>query len=131
MWSILKERNDSFFLSKGPVVELVIDAIKIQCMSYDYTNCSHGISYELLYHDSSSSRIKYDVTCHCYHSFCWNCDEEAHTPVDCETVAKWMKNISSEFKITTSGWTVANTKPCHVLNVSYPLRKTKIARTHT
>ncbi|KAL5818699.1 hypothetical protein ACOSQ4_022541 [Xanthoceras sorbifolium] len=30
----------------------------------------------------------FDVTCHCSHSFCWNCTEEAHRPVDFDTVAK-------------------------------------------
>ncbi|RHN61579.1 putative aminoacyltransferase, E1 ubiquitin-activating enzyme [Medicago truncatula] len=76
-------------------------------------DCCNAISYELPYHHgSSSSRINYDVTCLCYHSFCWNCGEEAHTPVDCEIVAKWMKKTSSEFKITTNGWIIANTKRC-------------------
>jgi len=76
-------------------------------------DCCHAISYELPYHhNSGSSRINYDVTCLCYHSFCWNCGEEAHTPVNCEIVAKWMKKTSSEFKITTSGWIIANTKRC-------------------
>ncbi|KAL5816011.1 hypothetical protein ACOSQ3_024389 [Xanthoceras sorbifolium] len=31
----------------------------------------------------------FDVTCRCSHSFCWNCTEEAHRSVDCDTVAKW------------------------------------------
>ncbi|RRT75962.1 hypothetical protein B296_00030705 [Ensete ventricosum] len=37
----------------------------------------------------------YDVCCGCSYNFCWNCTEEAHRPVDCVTVAKWiMKNCA-------------------------------------
>nr|GMC55917.1 probable E3 ubiquitin-protein ligase ARI8 [Ipomoea batatas] len=38
----------------------------------------------------------YDVTCCCSYSFCWNCCEEAHRPVDCGTVAKWILKNSAE-----------------------------------
>ncbi|ESR41950.1 hypothetical protein CICLE_v10012327mg [Citrus x clementina] len=38
----------------------------------------------------------YDVTCRCSYSFCWNCTEEAHRPVDCDTVAKWVLKNSAE-----------------------------------
>ncbi|MQM09955.1 hypothetical protein Taro_042837 [Colocasia esculenta] len=38
----------------------------------------------------------YDVTCNCSYSFCWNCTEEAHRPVDCSTVAKWILKNSAE-----------------------------------
>ncbi|KAF9674531.1 hypothetical protein SADUNF_Sadunf10G0136800 [Salix dunnii] len=38
----------------------------------------------------------YDVTCRCAYSFCWNCTEEAHRPVDCGTVAKWILKNSAE-----------------------------------
>uniref|UniRef100_A0A2C9UMJ5 RBR-type E3 ubiquitin transferase n=1 Tax=Manihot esculenta TaxID=3983 RepID=A0A2C9UMJ5_MANES len=38
----------------------------------------------------------YDVTCRCSYSFCWNCTEEAHRPVDCGTVAKWILKNSAE-----------------------------------
>lgn len=31
-----------------------------------------------------------DVFCRCGAAFCFNCKEEAHRPVDCETVRKWM-----------------------------------------
>ena len=31
-----------------------------------------------------------DVHCSCGASFCWNCQEDAHRPVDCETVRKWL-----------------------------------------
>ncbi|URE12708.1 E3 ubiquitin-protein ligase [Musa troglodytarum] len=38
----------------------------------------------------------YDVCCSCSYSFCWNCAEEAHRPVDCATVAKWILKNSAE-----------------------------------
>nr|CAB3481602.1 unnamed protein product [Digitaria exilis]CAB3483687.1 unnamed protein product [Digitaria exilis] len=38
----------------------------------------------------------YDVSCNCKFSFCWNCTEEAHRPVNCETVSKWILKNSAE-----------------------------------
>lgn len=52
----------------------------------------------------------YDVSCNCSHSFCWNCSEEAHRPVDCGTVAKWMLKNSAESE--NMNWILANSKPC-------------------
>ncbi|CAI9762845.1 unnamed protein product [Fraxinus pennsylvanica] len=52
----------------------------------------------------------YDVTCSCSYSFCWNCTEEAHRPVDCETVAKWILKNSAESE--NMNWILANSKPC-------------------
>ncbi|KAJ7978294.1 RBR-type E3 ubiquitin transferase [Quillaja saponaria] len=52
----------------------------------------------------------YDVTCHCSYSFCWNCTEEAHRPVDCVTVAKWILKNSAESE--NMNWILANSKPC-------------------
>ncbi|KAL1535258.1 RBR-type E3 ubiquitin transferase [Salvia divinorum] len=52
----------------------------------------------------------YDVTCSCSYSFCWNCAEEAHRPVDCETVAKWVLKNSAESE--NMNWILANSKPC-------------------
>ncbi|KAK4487891.1 hypothetical protein RD792_003629 [Penstemon davidsonii] len=52
----------------------------------------------------------YDVTCRCSHSFCWNCVEEAHRPVDCGTVAKWILKNSAESE--NMNWILANSKPC-------------------
>ncbi|XP_076886986.1 putative E3 ubiquitin-protein ligase ARI8 isoform X2 [Bidens hawaiensis] len=51
-----------------------------------------------------------DVTCHCSYSFCWNCTEEAHRPVDCETVSKWIRKNSAESE--NMNWILANSKPC-------------------
>ncbi|KAL8094532.1 hypothetical protein AgCh_036168 [Apium graveolens] len=52
----------------------------------------------------------YDVTCRCLSSFCWNCLEEAHSPVDCESAGKWMLKNSSESENVI--WILANTQPC-------------------
>ncbi|CAN6826263.1 unnamed protein product [Brassica oleracea] len=32
----------------------------------------------------------YDVTCLCSYEFCWNCSEDAHRPVNCDMVSKWI-----------------------------------------
>ncbi|PIA29737.1 hypothetical protein AQUCO_05800083v1 [Aquilegia coerulea] len=52
----------------------------------------------------------YDVSCNCTYSFCWNCTEEAHRPVDCGTVAKWILKNSAESE--NMNWILANSKPC-------------------
>ncbi|XP_073299636.1 probable E3 ubiquitin-protein ligase ARI8 isoform X1 [Primulina huaijiensis] len=52
----------------------------------------------------------YDVNCSCSYGFCWNCTEEAHRPVDCETVAKWILKNSAESE--NMNWILANSKPC-------------------
>ncbi|KAL1808019.1 hypothetical protein DCAR_0727418 [Daucus carota subsp. sativus] len=52
----------------------------------------------------------YDVSCRCSYSFCWNCTEEAHRPVDCSTVAKWVMKNSAESE--NMNWILANSKPC-------------------
>lgn len=52
----------------------------------------------------------YDVSCLCSYSFCWNCTEEAHRPVDCDTVAKWILKNSAESE--NMNWILANSKPC-------------------
>ncbi|XP_058181591.1 probable E3 ubiquitin-protein ligase ARI8 [Rhododendron vialii] len=52
----------------------------------------------------------YDVFCPCSYGFCWNCTEEAHRPVDCGTVAKWVTKNNAESENTN--WILAYTKPC-------------------
>ncbi|XP_021772292.1 probable E3 ubiquitin-protein ligase ARI8 isoform X1 [Chenopodium quinoa] len=52
----------------------------------------------------------YDVTCRCSHGFCWSCTEEAHRPVDCGTVCKWIMKNSAESE--NMNWILANSKPC-------------------
>jgi hypothetical protein len=34
--------------------------------------------------------VAQDIFCRCGNAFCFNCKEEAHRPVDCDTVRKWM-----------------------------------------
>nr|CAD1819943.1 unnamed protein product [Ananas comosus var. bracteatus] len=63
----------------------------------------------------------YDVCCNCSYSFCWNCTEEAHRPVDCGTVAKWILKNSAESE--NMNWILANSKPCPSVNGL--LRKTR------
>ncbi|XP_072989894.1 probable E3 ubiquitin-protein ligase ARI8 [Typha latifolia] len=52
----------------------------------------------------------FDVSCNCSSFFCWNCTEEAHRPVDCGTVAKWVLKNSAESE--NMNWILANSKPC-------------------
>ncbi|KAF9612153.1 hypothetical protein IFM89_038341 [Coptis chinensis] len=52
----------------------------------------------------------YDVSCNCKHNFCWNCLEEMHRPVECDTVATWILKNSAESENVT--WILANSKPC-------------------
>ncbi|RCV32093.1 hypothetical protein SETIT_6G230200v2 [Setaria italica] len=52
----------------------------------------------------------YDVSCNCKFNFCWNCTEEAHRPVNCETVSKWILKNSAESE--NMNWILANSKPC-------------------
>lgn len=65
--------------------------------------CENAVEFEL------GSNI-YDVTCLCSHAFCWNCTEEAHRPVDCGTVSKWILKNSAESE--NMNWILANSKPC-------------------
>ncbi|XP_031112366.1 probable E3 ubiquitin-protein ligase ARI8 [Ipomoea triloba] len=52
----------------------------------------------------------YDVVCECSHTFCWNCSEDNHRPVDCGTVAKWMmKNVS---EAENTNWLLSHSKLC-------------------
>ncbi|XP_004293068.1 PREDICTED: probable E3 ubiquitin-protein ligase ARI8 [Fragaria vesca subsp. vesca] len=65
--------------------------------------CEKAISY---YGDDGN----YDVCCHCKYTFCWNCTEEPHRPVECRTVKEWILKNSSEAENTN--WILANSKPC-------------------
>ena len=49
-----------------------------------------------------------DVACACGAAFCFTCREEAHRPVDCETVRRWVVKNSAESENMT--WILANTK---------------------
>ncbi|XP_040383503.1 probable E3 ubiquitin-protein ligase ARI5 isoform X1 [Oryza brachyantha] len=59
----------------------------------------------------------YDISCKCKFSFCWNplvkkmqCGEDAHRPVSCDTVSKWILKNSAESE--NMNWILANSKPC-------------------
>ncbi|CAA7045543.1 unnamed protein product [Microthlaspi erraticum] len=69
--------------------------------------CEHAIFLK-------SESEKYDVSCLCTCEFCWNCSQDAHRPVDCETVSKWIRKNTDESENTN--WILANTKPCPKCN---------------
>ncbi|OWM67416.1 probable E3 ubiquitin-protein ligase ARI7 isoform X2 [Punica granatum] len=66
-----------------------------------------GCEYAVQYAAGSEG---YDVSCLCSFNFCWNCTEEAHRPVDCGTVSKWIMKNSAESE--NMNWILANSKPC-------------------
>lgn len=70
---------------------------------------SPGCEYVVDFGNGNGSG-NYDVSCLCSYSFCWNCSEDAHRPVDCETVSKWIFKNNDESENTN--WILANTKPC-------------------
>ncbi|XP_050267333.1 probable E3 ubiquitin-protein ligase ARI7 [Quercus robur] len=65
-----------------------------------------GCEYAIEFDDNQG----WDVTCACDFSFCWNCVEDAHRPVVCETVANWIAKNYDESETKT--WILAQTKPC-------------------
>ncbi|KAJ0230674.1 IBR domain-containing protein [Hirschfeldia incana] len=67
--------------------------------------CEHAVEFS-----ATGTSINYDVTCSCSHRFCWNCKEDAHSPVDCATVSQWILKNSAEAENTT--WILANSKAC-------------------
>ncbi|XP_074271027.1 putative E3 ubiquitin-protein ligase ARI5 [Silene latifolia] len=66
--------------------------------------CENAVEFEF------GSEGVYNVTCLCSHAFCWNCIEEDHRPVDCDTVVKWTLKNKSQSQNTN--WIAANSKPC-------------------
>ncbi|KAL3519131.1 hypothetical protein ACH5RR_021720 [Cinchona calisaya] len=77
--------------------------------------CDFAVEY-------SGYNSNYDVTCDCSRGFCWNCClEDAHSPADCETVAKWTLKNSSESENTN--WILVNSKPCP--SCKKPIEKNK------
>lgn len=67
--------------------------------------CEHAVEFS-----ATGTSASYDVSCSCLHRFCWNCKEDAHSPVDCGTVSKWILKNSAEAENTT--WILANSKAC-------------------
>lgn len=70
-----------------------------------------GCDYVVCYQGDGGCARDLDVTCLCYHSFCWRCGEESHSPVDCETAGRWMKKIDKSTS-ENGKWILAHTKPC-------------------
>ncbi|PWA38649.1 Zinc finger, C6HC-type [Artemisia annua] len=70
--------------------------------------CDYAVEFDDDFMTDTSSC--YNATCDCKHVFCWKCMEEAHSPLDCKTVGKWvMKNMA---EAENTSWILANTKPC-------------------
>ncbi|KAL6188969.1 hypothetical protein ACLB2K_040359 [Fragaria x ananassa] len=67
------------------------------------TGCEHAVNYV-------GDNENYDVSCLCSYDFCWNCTEETHRPVDCNTVKLWILKNSAESE--NMNWILANSKPC-------------------
>ncbi|GJW31258.1 probable E3 ubiquitin-protein ligase ARI8 [Tanacetum coccineum] len=67
--------------------------------------CDYAIESDHVFEADS-----YDVTCDCKYVFCWKCMEDAHHPLDCETVCKWVLKNKDEAENTT--WILTHTKPC-------------------
>lgn len=51
-----------------------------------------------------------NVTCLCSYEFCWNCTQEVHPAVDCNTVANWFSRYNLEFNMVK--WKTPKIKPC-------------------
>ncbi|XP_050226658.1 probable E3 ubiquitin-protein ligase ARI8 [Mercurialis annua] len=101
MIDLLVSRDDRSKYSRCLVRSYVEQSRKIKwCPG---RNCDYAV--EILDTDGS-----FDVTCHCFASFCWNCDEESHRPVDCETVKKWISKNSSESE--NVNYILTYCKPC-------------------
>ncbi|KAK1433117.1 hypothetical protein QVD17_10023 [Tagetes erecta] len=67
--------------------------------------CEYAIEF-----DDDVDMGSYDVSCLCKYGFCWKCMEDAHRPLDCETVGKWVLKNNAEAENTN--WILAYTKPC-------------------
>lgn len=68
-------------------------------------NCNCAIQF-----DAFGGMVSYGVSCLCSHRYCWNCTEENHRPVDCETVGKWI--LKNEVDSQNAKWILVNSKPC-------------------
>lgn len=67
--------------------------------------CDYAVEF-----DDDFEAGNYDVSCLCKYTFCWKCMEDAHRPLGCETVAKWVLKNTTEAENTN--WILAYTKPC-------------------
>ncbi|XP_055854750.1 E3 ubiquitin-protein ligase ariadne-1 isoform X1 [Episyrphus balteatus] len=71
-------------------------------------NCTYAI--KVTYVDARP------VRCKCGHSFCFDCGENWHDPVQCRLLRKWIKKCDDDSE--TSNWIAANTKECPKCNVT-------------
>ncbi|XVF57754.1 hypothetical protein PTKIN_Ptkin07bG0007600 [Pterospermum kingtungense] len=69
-----------------------------------------GCEYAINFVGDGNESENFNVSCLCSHSFCWNCTQEPHSPVDCETVMKWMSKNHSEAE--NMNYILVFTKPC-------------------
>jgi ariadne-1 len=51
-----------------------------------------------------------DVNCKCRLTFCFNCENETHTPATCDMFAKWTDRMKLEGE--ANNWIAHNTKAC-------------------
>lgn len=68
--------------------------------------CEYAVQIDVVNLDASR-----EVVCDCSHKFCWNCLEECHRPIDCDTVKKWVSMIN-EGESQNLYWIIGNSKPC-------------------
>jgi hypothetical protein len=54
--------------------------------------------------------------CSCGNLFCFDCGDEAHTPVSCETLKIWKEKNAKD--LSSIKWMMENTKPCPKCKVS-------------
>ncbi|RWS02822.1 E3 ubiquitin-protein ligase arih1-like protein, partial [Leptotrombidium deliense] len=56
------------------------------------------------------------VRCYCGKTFCFECGENWHEPVNCDLLKKWIKKCKDDGE--TGKWILANTKSCPTCNVN-------------
>ncbi|GJR18593.1 zinc finger, C6HC-type containing protein [Tanacetum coccineum] len=75
-----------------------------------------GCDCAIEFDDDSYDGDNYDVTFDCKYVFCWKCmEDDAHSPLNCETVGKWALKNTDEAQ-NTNCWILLHTKPCPKCN---------------
>ncbi|GJZ12119.1 probable E3 ubiquitin-protein ligase ARI8 [Tanacetum coccineum] len=76
-----------------------------------------GCDCAIEFDDDSYDADNYDVTCDCKYVFCWKCmEDDAHSPLNCETVGKWALKNTTDDAQNTNCWILLHTKPCPKCN---------------
>ena len=70
-------------------------------------NCEYAVEV----HAVVSGNATLEVVCKCSYAFCWNCLEESHRPIHCDTVRKWVAMIN-DGESQSKYWVLGNSKPC-------------------